>query len=352
LAIAQQNWLSVFVAAASHGMPRWAKVQEEKMKRRHLLGASVGLLTLPQASRAQAFPEKPIRFVVPYAPGGATDTSARIAAEYLSSKLGQQVLVDNKPGGGTIIATETVAKARPDGYTILLSAAPIATNSAFGLNLPYDPSKDFVPVVSFVDMPLVLAANKDAPFKTMAEMIAWVKAQPGPVSYASAGNASMPHLWAEMLKLHLGIKLEHIGYKGSADAMKDVLGGHVKIFSDTLLPTGLAIKDGRLRGLVVAASERVPMLPDVPTVKEVGLPGMEGAVYFGVLVPAGTPDAVVATLNKTFNEMLADPAPRKRLIDLGFRPIGGNGADYGKWIATETVKWRKVIKDSNITPPA
>lgn len=325
------------------------------MKRRSLLAGaatSAGLLTLHQPSRAQAYPDKPIRFVVPYAPGGATDTSARIAAEWLSTKFGQQLLVDNKPGGGTIIATDIVAKAKPDGHTILLSAAPIAINSSFGMKLPYDPIKDFAPVVSFVDMPLVLAANKDVPFTTMAEMIAWVKAQPGPVSYASAGNASMPHLWGEMLKLNLGINLEHIGYKGSADAFKDVLGGHVKIFSDTLLPTGLAVKDGRLRGLVVAARERVAMLPNVPSVEEAGLSGMEGGVYFGVLAPAGTPDAVVGSLNSAFNEMLAAPAPRARLVDLGFRPIGGAGADYGKWIATETVKWRKVIQASNIAPPA
>ncbi len=325
------------------------------MKRRHMISgsaAAAGLLALAPSAKADAFPDKPIRFVVPYAPGGATDTSARIAAEYLTQKFGKQVLVDNKPGGGTIIASDIVAKARPDGYTILLSAAPIAINSAFEMKLPYDPVKDFVPVISFVDMPIVLAANKDAPFKTMAEMVAWVKAQPGPVSYASAGNGSVPHLWAEMVKLHLGIKLEHIGYKGSADALKDVLGGHVKIFPDTLLPSGAAVKDGRLRGLVVGARERVAMLPDVPAVGEVGLAGLEGAVYFGVLAPAGTPDAVVATLNKAFNEMFADPAPRKRLVDLGFRPIGGSGADYGRWITTEIVKWRKVIKESKIAPPA
>jgi len=325
------------------------------MKRRHLLhaaAASAGLAVLSRPALSQGFPDRPVRFVVPYAPGGATDTSARIAAEYLSARFGQQVLVDNKPGGGTIIATEIVAKAKPDGYTVLLSAAPIATNSAFGLKLPYDPVKDLLPVASYVDMPLLLAANNDAPFRTMAEMIAWVKAQPGPVSYASAGNASIPHLWAEMLKVHLGLKLEHIGYKGSADAMKDVLGGHVKLFPDTLLPTGPAVKDGRLRGLVVAASERVPMLPDVPTVAEAGLPGMEGAVYFGIMVPAGTPDPVVAHLNTALNDALADAAVRKRLIDLGFRPIGGRPEAYGKWIAAETEKWRKVIKEANITPPA
>ena len=323
------------------------------MKRRHLLGSAAALALAPAVARAQAFPDKAIRFVVPYAPGGATDTSARIAAEFLTNKLGQQVLVDNKPGGGTIIGTEIVAKAKPDGYTILLAPGTIATNTSFGLKLPYDPTKDLAPIIGFVDMPLLLATNKEAPFKTMAELIAYAKQQPAPISYASPGNASIPHLWGEQFKSEVGIKLEHIGYKGSADALKDVLGGHVMLFSDTLLPTGLAVKDGRLRGLVVAAAKRVPMLPDVPTVKEAGLPAnLEGAVFFGVMVPGGTPEPIVARLNAVFNEAISDPATNKKLADLGFVLVGGSAADYGKRIAVETQKWRKVIKDSNITPPA
>ena len=323
------------------------------MKRRHLLGSAAALALAPAVARAQAFPDKAIRFVVPYAPGGATDTSARIAAEYLTAKLGQQVLVDNKPGGGTIIGTEIVAKAKPDGYTILLAPGTIATNTSFGLKLPYDPTKDLAPIIGFVDMPLLLATNKEAPFKTMAELIAYAKQQPAPISYASPGNASIPHLWGEQFKSEVGIKLEHIGYKGSADALKDVLGGHVMLFSDTLLPTGLAVKDGRLRGLVVAAAKRVPMLPDVPTVKEAGLPAnLEGAGFFGVMVPGGTPEPIVARLNAVFNEAISDPATNKKLADLGFVLVGGSAADYGKRIAVETQKWRKVIKDSNITPPA
>lgn len=323
------------------------------MKRRHLLGSAAALALAPALARAQAFPDKAIRFVVPYAPGGATDTSARIAAEYLTAKLGQQVLVDNKPGGGAIIGTEIVAKAKPDGYTILLAPGTIATNTSFGLKLPYDPTKDLAPIIGFVDMPLLLATNKEAPFKTMAELIAYAKQQPAPISYASPGNASIPHLWGEQFKSEVGIKLEHIGYKGSADALKDVLGGHVMLFSDTLLPTGLAVKDGRLRGLVVAAAKRVPMLPDVPTVKEAGLPAnLEGAVFFGVMVPGGTPEPIVARLNAVFNEAISDPATNKKLADLGFVLVGGSAADYGKRIAVETQKWRKVIKDSNIMPPA
>jgi len=323
------------------------------MKRRHLLGAAAALTLAPGIARAQTFPDKPIRLVVPYAPGGATDTSARIAAEYLTTKFGQQVLVENKPGGGTIIATEIVAKAKPDGYTILLAAAPVATNTSFGLKLPYDPVKDLAPVCSYVDMPLLLACNPSAPYKTMAEFIAWAKTQTSPIPYASAGNASMPHLWGEQLRMETGIKLEHIGYKGSADALKDVLGGHVMLFSDTLLPGGLAVKDGRLRGLVVAAAKRVPMLPDVPTVAEAGLPAnLTGAVFFGVMATGGTPEPVIAKLNAAFNEVLTDPVTSKKLVDLGFVLVGGGAADYGKRLAAETEKWRKVIQEAKISPPA
>ncbi len=327
------------------------------MKRRHLLGSAAAITFAsgfaPSIARAETFPDKPIRFVVPYAPGGATDTSARIAAEYLTNKFGQQVLVENKPGGGTIIATEIVAKAKPDGYTLLLAAAPVATNSSFGLKLPYDPVKDLAPVCSYVDMPLLLACNPSAPYKTMAEFLAWAKSQSSPIPYASAGNASMPHLWGEQLKIATGIKLDHVGYKGSADALKDVLGGHVMLFSDTLLPSGLAVKDGRLRGLVVAAAKRVPMLPDVPTVAEAGLPAdLTGAVFFGVMATGGTPEPVIAKLNAAFKELLADPATSKKLLDLGFVLVGGSAADYGKRLAAETVKWRKVIQEAKITPPA
>lgn len=323
------------------------------MKRRHLLGSAAVLALAPAIARAQAYPDKPIRLIVPYAPGGATDTSARIAAEFLTTKFGQQVLVENKPGGGTIIATEIVAKAKPDGYTILLAAAPVATNTSFGLKLPYDPVKDLAPVCSYVDMPLLLACNPSAPYKTMAEFIAWAKKQTSPIPYASAGNASMPHLWGEQLRMETGIKLEHIGYKGSADALKDVLGGHVMLFSDTLLPGGLAVKDGRLRGLVVAAAKRVPMLPDVPTVAEAGLPAnLTGAVFFGVMAPGGTPEPVIAKLNAAFNEVLSDPVTSKKLVDLGFILVGGGAADYGKRLAAETEKWRKVIQEAKISPPA
>ena len=321
------------------------------MKRRHFLG-SAGLVVLSHPSGAQAFPDKPVHFVVPYAPGGSTDTSARIVAERLTVLFGQPVIVENKPGGGTIIGTEAVVRAKPDGHTILLTPAALIANAAFGMAVPYDIAKDLVPVLGFVDLPMLLAASNNAPFKSVAELIAWSKAEPGrSVSYASAGVGSLTHLWGEYVKARTGMPLEHVGYKGSAGALRDVIAGHVPLFSDVLVPTAAAIRAGQLRGLAVAMAKRSELLPDVPTVGEAGLPGMEGSVPFGISVPGGTPAAVVMRLNTAFNEALADPGTRRRLLELGFVPIGGTPQSYATVLATEIAKWRKVIKDSKIPPP-
>jgi tripartite-type tricarboxylate transporter receptor subunit TctC len=325
------------------------------MKRRRLLGgaaASAGLVALSQRSHAQTFPDRPVRFVVPYAPGGSTDTSTRIIAERMSVLFGQPVIVDNKPGGGTIIATEIVAKAKPDGYTILLTPGALAVNAAFGISLPYDSVKDLAPIARFVDLPLLLAANNDAPFKSVAELLAWSKAADRTIPYASAGIGSIPHLWGEYLKARTGLPLEHVGYKGSAEALRDVMAGHVPLFSDVLMPTATPVKAGKLRGLAVAMAERSALLPDVPTVGQAGLAGMEGAVPFGISTTGGTPAALVARLNATVNEALGDAGVRQKLQELGFIPIGGTAAFYVTSLAEETEKWRKVIRESKIPPPA
>ena len=325
------------------------------MKRRHMLvavSASAGLLAPSRPVWAQTFPDRPIRFIVPYAPGGSTDTSARIVSERLSVLLRQQIVVETKPGGGTIIGTEFVAKAKPDGHTILLSPAAMIANAAFGVAVPYDIDKDLIPVMSFVDLPMLLAANNNAPFKSVAELIAWSKAVPGrTVAYASSGVGALTHLWGEYIKARTGMPLEHVGYKGSAEALRDVIAGHVPLFSDVLVPTATAIRAGQLRGLAVAMAQRSVLLPDVPTVAEAGLPGMEGSVPFGISVPAGTPALVVARLNAAFNEALADPATRSKLLELGFVPIGGTPQSYATVLTTEIAKWRKVIKESKIPPP-
>jgi tripartite-type tricarboxylate transporter receptor subunit TctC len=327
------------------------------MKRRYFLGAGA-LAAVPRSGGAQAppdrpFPERQLRFVVPYAPGGSTDTSARIVAEKLSALLGQPVIVDNKPGGGTIIGTEIVAKAKPDGHTILLTPAALIANAAFGVTVPYDIDKDLVPVVGFVDLPMLLAASNDAPFKSVAELLAWSKAEPGrTVAYASAGIGSLTHLWGEYVKARTGMPLEHVGYKGSAEALRDVIAGHVPLFADVLVPTATAIRAGQVRGLAVAMAARASLLPDVPTVSEAGLPGMEGSVPFGISVPSGTSAPVVRQLNTAFNEAMDDPQTRRKLVELGFVPIGGAAQDYAAVLAAEIAKWRKVIKDAKIPAPS
>ena len=322
------------------------------MKRRSLLAAAP-LALLPGLVRAQTFPERPLHFVVPYAPGGSTDTSARIVGEKLAVLLGQPVVVENKPGGGTIIGTEFVARAKPDGHTFLLTPAALIANAAFGMSVPYDINKDLVPVTRFVDLPMLLAANKDAPYKSVAELRAWPQANPGrSIAYASASIGSLTHLWGEYVKAHTGLPLEHVGYKGSAEALRDVVAGHVPLFFDVLVPTAAAIRSGQLRGLAVAMSERSELLPGVPTVGEAGLAGLEGSVPFGISLPGGTPEPVVMRLNAAFNEALSDPATRAKLVELGFVPIGGKPQDYAALLSSEIAKWRKVIKDSKIPPPS
>jgi tripartite-type tricarboxylate transporter receptor subunit TctC len=321
------------------------------MRRRTLLAGSA-LAAVPRLGHAQAFPDRPIRFVVPYAPGGSTDTSSRIVAEKLAQILGQPVVVENKAGGGTIIGTEFVARSKPDGYTLLLSPAALIANAAFGVKVPYDIDKDLVPVIGLVDLAVLLAAANNAPFKTVAELLAYAKADPGrTIPYASAGVGSLTHLWGEFVKARMKLPLEHVGYKGSAEALRDVMAGNVPLFSDVLVPTAASIRAGKVRGLAVATKERVALLPDVPTVGEAGLPGTECTIPFGVSMPAGTSREFVVRLNAAFNEALADAEIRRKLTELGFLPVGGRPEAYGEVVAREIAKWRQVIKDSSIPAP-
>ena len=318
------------------------------MKRRSVLAAA-GLAVLPRSGRAQSYPDRPIRIVVPYAPGGATDTGARALGERLEKILGQPIVVENKAGGGTIIGTDTVAKAKPDGYTLLLATGALAVNAAFDMPLPYDTYKDLTPVAHFFDVPILVAASPEAPFKSMAELVA--RARSEPVSYASASGGSMQHLWAELIRMRLGLKLEHVGYKGSSEAVRDVLGGHLPLLVDLVVPTGAAVKAGKLRGLMVATSKRSALLPDVPTVGETGLAGWEGAIFNGFVAPAVTPGAVVAKLNGAINQALAEPEFARRLSDMGLSLVGGTPQSFGQTLAEETAKWRKVIRDAQIPAP-
>jgi tripartite-type tricarboxylate transporter receptor subunit TctC len=318
------------------------------MKRRSVLAAA-GLAIISRSGLAQSYPDRPIRIVVPYAPGGATDTGARALGERLEKILGQPIVVENKAGGGTIIGTDTVAKARPDGYTVLLATGALAVNAAFDMPLPYDTYKDLTPVAHFFDVPILVAASTEAPFRSMAELVARAKSEP--VSYASASGGSMQHLWAELIRMRLGLRLEHVGYKGSSEAVRDVMGGHLPLLVDLVVPTGAAVKAGKLRGLMVATSKRSALLPDVPTVGEAGLVGWVGANINGFIAPAATPTAAVAKLNGAINQALAEPELARRLSDMGLSLVGGTPQSFGEKLAEETAKWRKVIQDAQIPPP-
>jgi tripartite-type tricarboxylate transporter receptor subunit TctC len=318
------------------------------MKRRALLAAA-GVAVIPRAGFAQAYPDRPIRIIVPYAPGGATDTGARALGARLEEILGQPIVVENKAGGATIIGTDIVAKAKPDGYTLLLATGALAVNAALDMPLPYDTYKDLTPVVHFFDVPILVAASNEAPFKSMAELIA--KAKSEPVSYASASGGSMQHLWAELIRMRFGLKLEHVGYKGSSEAVRDVMGGHLPLLVDLVVPTGALVKSGKLRGLAVATSKRSSLLPDVPTVGEAGLAGWEGAIFNGMVVPAATPPAVVARLNAAINQVLGEPEFGRRLGEMGLSLVGGTPDSFARKLAEETAKWRKVIQDAHIPPP-
>jgi len=318
------------------------------MKRRALLAAT-GVAVIPRSGFAQAYPERPIRLIVPYAPGGATDTGARALGERLEKILGQPIVVENKAGGATIIGTDAVAKAKPDGYTVLLATGALAVNAAFDMPLPYDTYKDLTPVAHFFDVPILVAASNEAPFKSMAELVA--KARSESISYASASGGSMQHLWAELVRMRLGLKLEHVGYKGSSEAVRDVMGGHLPLLVDLVVPTGAAVRSGKLRGLAVATARRSSLLPDVPTVGEVGLGGWEGAIFNGIVAPSATPRSVVVKLNAAINQVLTEPEFQRRMGEIGLSLVGGTPETCASKLAEETTKWRKVIQDAHIPAP-
>ncbi|HTR87940.1 MAG TPA: tripartite tricarboxylate transporter substrate binding protein [Reyranella sp.] len=321
------------------------------MKRRSFLASTAALAIAPELARAEGYPDRPVHVVVPYAPGGSTDTGARLLGERLERILGQPFLVENKAGGGTIIGTEAVAKARPDGYTLLLATGALSSNAAFDMKLPYDTFRDLVPIVHFFDVPILVAASNGAPFKTMPELLAMARAQATPIPYASASGGSMQHLWAEYLKQQLDLHIEHVGYKGSSEVLRDVVAGQVPLMVDLLMPTATAVRAGKLRGLALAATRRSTLLPDVPVVSEVGLAGYEGTIPNGVMAPAGTPPSIVVSLNAAMNQVFADKDFAQRLAALGLTVTGGTPDAYGTLLRDETVKWRKVIREARIPPP-
>jgi tripartite-type tricarboxylate transporter receptor subunit TctC len=307
------------------------------------------VLTAPLAAHAQAWPAKqPIKFVIPYPPGGASDVTARVLAQKLTESLKQAVVVENKPGANGIIALESVARSAPDGYTILMAnLGPNAINAVVYEKLPYDAVKDFTPITLTSIVPQILVVSPALPIKTVPELIAYMKANPGKLTFASAGNGASNHLSGELFNGMAGIKMRHVPYKGDTPAMTDVISGQV----DVMFPTAIAamphVKSGKLRAIGATSSKRIPSLPDLPTVAE-AVPGFEAVSWGGVMAPAGTPAEVVKTLNAEINRILKLPDVSAKLESLGAEIVGSSPEEFATYLRNEIAKWGKVARDNNV----
>jgi tripartite-type tricarboxylate transporter receptor subunit TctC len=319
-------------------------------RRRHFLQLAAGALALPALVRvaaAQAWPTKPVHLIVGFAPGGGTDIIARLIAAWLADHLGQQVIVENRPGAGTNLATEAVVRAPADGYTLLLAGLPNASNAALYDNLKFDFVRDITPVAGIVRDFFVVVVNPALPASTLPEFIAYARANPGKINMASAGIGSGNHLFGELFKSATGVNLVHVPYRGAAPALVDLLGGRMHVM---FAPLSIAVEHaraGRLRALAVMTATRLPQLPDVPAVAEF-VPGFETTFWAGLGAPKNTPAEVVDRLNREVNAALADPTIKARLEAHGAAPMPGSPADFGKLIVDETERWGKVIRAAGI----
>jgi tripartite-type tricarboxylate transporter receptor subunit TctC len=317
--------------------------------RRRFLCLAGAAMAAPAVAFAQAYPARPVHMVVGFAAGGGADIMARLIGQGLSERLGQQIVVDNRPGAGTNIATEVVAKAAPDGYTLLLANSPNAINATLYDNLSFDFIRDIAPVASIGRVPLVMVVNPALPAKTIPEFIAYAKANPGKVNMGSGGNGAPDHMSGELFKAMAGVGILHVPYRGVAPAIADLLGGQVQVIFGTMPAVIALIKSGRLRALGVTTATRSNELPDVPSIGEF-VPGYEASQWYGIGAPKGTPADVIERLNRETNAVLADPKMQARLAELGASVLSGSPADFGKLIVDETAKWAKVVKISGAKP--
>jgi tripartite-type tricarboxylate transporter receptor subunit TctC len=322
-------------------------------KRRAIALALLATGTLacaPFAAQAQAFPSKALTMIVPFSPGGTTDILARVVGQFMSKDLGQPVIVDNRPGAGGNIGTQMVARAAPDGYTLLMGTVGThAINQSLYKKLAFDPIKDFAPVSRVALVPNLLVANPSQPYKTVKELIAYARANPGKVSFASSGSGTSIHLSGEMFQQMAKVEMQHIPYKGSAPALTDLLGGQTAIMFDNMPSVIGHVRAGKLRPIAVTTPQRSPALPDVPTIAESGVPGYSATSWFGILVPAGTPAPVVARLNASILKALADPEVKKKLAEQGAEAHGEKPEQFAEFIRTETAKWGQTVKVSGAT---
>ena len=314
-----------------------------------LAWATLFMLAAPMAAQAQAaYPDKPIKFVVPYPPGGGTDVVARIVQQRLQAALGQPIVIDNKGGAGGSLGTDIVAKSAPDGYTVLFTLSSHTINPSIFPKLPFDTIKDFDPVGLVASLPQLLAANMAVPVRTVADVVAQAKAAPDKFSFASVGNGSPGHLAGELMVLRTGAPMAHIPYRGGGPAVTDVMGGQVPLLWVSIPAAAAQVKAGKLRALAVSTTKRSPAFPDVPTMQEAGVADFEVDSWYAMLVPAKTPRPIIDKLNKALNTVLSEPAIRAQLIEQGADAVGGTPEALGKVIAAEVPKWVKLAKDANI----
>ncbi len=314
------------------------------MMRQWIVG--VLLACTAAVAQAQSWPVKPVRMILAFPPGGPTDIVSRVLAQKLGEQLGQQVLVDNKPGAGGNIGAELAARAPNDGYTIFYNTSAIVINPALYGKASYDTLKDFVPVVLTAAIPMVLVLHPAVPASTMKQFVDLAKSKPGQINYSSSGSGTITHLASAMLSAQMGLVTQHVPYKGSAPGLVDLAAGQTQFMTDTINTALPYIKDGRLRAIAVTSARRSSVLPDLPTFGESGLPGFDAAAWQGVVVPAGTSAEIVNRLNAEINKALQDPSVRARLSGQGADVLGSTPADYGAYIRAEMPRWARAIKDS------
>jgi tripartite-type tricarboxylate transporter receptor subunit TctC len=315
----------------------------------HLAAAAAAISAVPRVAWAQAYPTRPVRLIVGYAAGGTYDILARLIGQWLSERLGQPFVIENRPGASTNIATEAVVRATADGYTLLMAGPANSINASLYDKLGFDFIRDIAPVAGITREPLVLEVHPSLPTKTVPELIAYAKANPGKINMASPGNGSSGHVAGELFKMMTGIDMVHVPYRGAALALTDLLGGQVQVYFGAAPASIGYIRSGRLRALGVTTATRSEAVPDIPTVGEF-VPGYEASAWYGVGAPRSTPPEIIDKLNREIGAALADPKIKARLADQGSTVLAGSPADFGKLIADETEKWRKVVKFSGMKP--
>jgi tripartite-type tricarboxylate transporter receptor subunit TctC len=323
-----------------------------KIRRRQFLQFAAGATVLfagPHIATAQSYPAKPVHLLVGFPAGGPADIGARLTAQWLSERLGQQVVVENRPGAATNLATEAVVRAPADGYTLLFSMVSNAINATLYDKMNFNFLRDAAPVGSLMRTPGVMLVNLDVPAKTLPEFIAYAKANPGKINMSSAGPGTVPHIYGELFKIRTGTDMVLVHYRGAALAMPDIISGRIQVMFDSVPSAIQQVRAGKLRPLGVTTATRLPVLPDVLAIAEF-VPGYEASNWYGIVAPKDTPAEIVTRLNAAINEILADPQARARIADLGASPFGGSPAEFAKFLAEDTERWGKVIRAANIKP--